>query len=561
MHKYLLLTRKLFKSGLGGFATSNKKKKRFQAGQAFLWVFLCICLLPVMGMVYVFGRESYNVMSVIGQEGIALSMAFFASSVLSLVLGFPMLITVFYMTGDIERLMYLPVRPWQIVGAKFTISLIFTYLTSFYFLLPFMAGYGMAAGAGIGFWLLMVVALFLLPVMPLVYCGIISVILMRVFKRAKNKDFLTIISVILSLCLAFGISSVTNLDLEGGALQELLLKGGNSLMGLMNGIFPALRFLEEAVAEGSILSLLIFLAITAASVVVFFLIAERLYFAGAMGMRETKAGRKQISAEESRRLSRRKSAMSAYLRKEVRLLVRSPIYFMNCVMLIFIWPLLILIPVGIQAFQNQDFNLGDLFRLISMDGQRGASLVLFLVLCVSLASGLFNYIAGTAISREGRGIYMMKVIPVPIRVQLRAKLLSAICFGVAGTTLYCMVFLVVSVFAFGLPAWTLIPALTGSICANVIQCSIQFFVDLFHPKLTWESEQQAVKQNMTLILGMLLNMASGAGLGVLVFWLNGVLSLSLPVYAGIVCLGLLALAFVLYKLVMLYGVKRIAELE
>lgn len=560
MRKYFLLTRKLFKSGLGGFVGGGKKKK-FRAGNAILMLFLFICLLPLLGVLFHFGNEAYKVMAVIGQEGLVLSMAFFASSILSLMLGFPMLISVFYMTGDIERLMYLPVRPWQIVGAKFTISLIFTYLSSFYFLLPFLTGYGVAAGAGAGFWILAVLALFLLPVIPLVYSGIISMVIMRVFKRAKNKDFITVLSVILSLCLAFALSSLGNFNLEGAALQELLLEGGNSLMGLMNGIFPALRFLEEAVAEGDILSLFLFLAITAVSVVVFFLIADRLYFAGAMGMRETKAGRKTVSEGESRRLSRKKSAGVSYFRKEIRLLVRSPIYFMNCVMMVFLWPLFLIIPFSIQIFQNQDIPIGELLGMFSIEGTGGAAVTMFVVLCISLGVGLFNYAAGTAISREGKNLYFMKIIPVPLGVQLRAKLLTAVCFGMAGTTLYCMIFLVAAVFLFGLPVWTLPFALVGSICANVIQCTLQLFVDLFHPKLSWESEQQAVKQNFTVILGVLLNMAAGVALGILVFLFYDLLSLPLPVYAGAVCLVLAVVAFLLYKLVLAYGVKRIADYE
>ena len=119
----------------------------------------------------------------------------------------------------------------------------------------------------------------------------------------------------------------------------------------------------------------------------------------------------------------------------------------------------------------------------------------------------------------------------------------------------------IAVFLFGLPVWTLPFALVGSICANVIQCTLQLFVDLFHPKLSWESEQQAVKQNFTVILGVLLNMAAGVALGILVFLFYDLLSLPLPVYAGAVCLVLAAVAFLLYKLVLAYGVKRIADYE
>ena len=241
--------------------------------------------------------------------------------------------------------------------------------------------------------------------------------------------------------------------------------------------------------------------------------------------------------------------------------MRSPIYFMNCVMLVFLWPLFILIPVAIQIFQNRDVSIGELLKLVSMEGTGGTALTLFVVLCISLGAGMFNYVAGTAISREGKNLYFMKVIPVPMKVQLRAKLLTAVSFGVAGTTLYCMIFLVASVILFGLPVWTLPFALVGSVCANVIQCAIQLFVDLFHPKLSWESEQQAVKQNFTVILGMLLDLAVGAGLGILVFLLYDLLALPLPVYAGIVCLALAAAAFLLYKLALAYGAKRIADYE
>ena len=55
MRKYLLLTRKLFKSGLGGFGGGGKKKK-FRAGNTLLLLFLFICLLPLLGVLFRFGN-------------------------------------------------------------------------------------------------------------------------------------------------------------------------------------------------------------------------------------------------------------------------------------------------------------------------------------------------------------------------------------------------------------------------------------------------------------------------------------------------------------------------
>ncbi|MCD2492072.1 hypothetical protein LQE92_05460 [Lacrimispora sp. NSJ-141] len=564
MRKYLILTGKLLKSGLGGFAASGKnKKKKRNLSQGVMWLILLVCLIPMIGMLYKAGGGAYGLLAPIGQEGVALELAFFAGSIMNLMLGFPMIISVFYMTGDIEKLLYLPLHPWQIVGAKFTVSLLYTYLTSLYFLCPFLVGYGIASGAGAIFWIFIVIAVILLPVMPLVYSAILSMIIMRVFKKAKNKDFLSIISVILSLVLAFGISSFTSSmgNMGNQQLMDMLMKGRNSLMGLMNGIFPSLRFLEKGVAEGSILSMLIFLGITALALVVFFLIAERLYFAGAMGMRETTARRKAVSSRESHKLNRRRSPRQAYLLKELRLLIRTPIYFMNCVMLVFLWPLFFLIPLVIQFSKSGGIDIGGLLSALDLGSTGASAVVLFVVLCVSLGAGLFNYVAGTAISREGKNFQFMKAIPVSFRTQLQAKLLSGLYIGVGGTTLYCLIILLVLMGCFGLPVWILPFALIGSVLANLIQCLIQLFMDLFHPKLTWESEQQAVKQNMNVMVGMLLNLIAGVGIGMLIFWLYKILSLPLTAYAAVVCVLLAAISFLLYKGVMAYGIRRIESLE
>lgn len=565
MRKYFILTGKLLKSGLGDMtASGNSKKKKRRLSGAAVWLILLVCLLPMIGLLYQAGAGAYGLLAPMGQEGVALDFAFFAGSIMSFVLGFPMIISVFYMTGDVEKLLYMPLYPWQIVGAKFTISLLYTYLTSLYFLCPFLVGYGAASGAGAIYWIFMVIAVLTVPVMPLVYSAIISMIIMRVFKRVKNKDFLSIISVLISIVFAFGLSSVMSgmEEMEGEALAALLMQGRNSLMGIMNGIFPSLRFLGKSIMEGDVLSMLIFLVITAAAVVVFFLIAQRLYFAGAMGMRETTARRKRISDKESRKISRRKSARRAYVQKELRLLVRTPIYFMNCAMLVFLWPLFVIIPVGIQLAREGGLgDLGMIFGLIDFRSGTACALVLFVGLCVSLISGVFNYVAGTSISREGKNFAFMKAIPVPYRTQLLAKLLSGVYIGVAGTTLYCVILQLILIIGFGLPAWTLIPTVIGGVAANMIQSLLQFFMDLFHPKLSWESEQQAVKQNMNVVVAMFLSMAAGFGLAFLIFWLYGTVRMPVAAFSALVCAGLVLIAAVLYAGVMAYGVRRISTME
>ena len=570
MRKYLILTGKLLKTGLDGAEASGKKKKRKNGkvrsgklGQSAVWLILLICLLPLMVMIFRLGGSAYNLLAPLGQGGAAIEMIFFASAFLDLMLAFPMVLSVFYMSNDIEQLLYLPLRPWQIVGAKFTVSLLYTCVSSLYLLAPFLLGYGIRAGAGILFWIFAVLSMFLVPVLPLVYSSIISLVLMRVFKKAKNKDFLSILSVAVTIILAVGISMMTSGmgDLEGEALVSFLLKGHDSLVGMMSGIFPQLTFLTKAMTGPSILPFLIFLLITAAGVVVFALIAGKLYFAGAMGMQETGARRKKVTAAKAASLSRKRSVLSACTRQEIRELVRTPSYFMNCVLMAFLWPVIFIVAFGFQMVRNGD-SFGELLSaLLDFHNERAAAIAFFVLFCLSLVSGMFCYVAGTAISREGKNFYFMKVIPVPVRTQLKAKLLSALVFSTAGSTGFSLILGIICAAAFGLPVWMLPVLLAAGIAVNVIENCLQLFIDLLRPKLSWENEQQAVKQNMTLMLGMFLCMAVGVGLGFLVFKLYGAFSLSLPVYSIIVTAVLAVLAVLIYFGVMAYGVRRIEQME
>ena len=553
MRKYLILTGKLLKTGLDGMEASGKRKKQKNGkirtgklGQSAVWLILLVCLLPLMGMIFRLGGSAYRMLEPLGQTGAAIEMIFFASAILDLVLAFPMVLSVFYMSNDLEQLLYLPLRPWQIVGAKFTVSLLYTCVSSLYLLAPFLLGYGIRAGAGILFWIFAVLSIFLVPVLSLVYSSIISLVLMRVFKKAKNKDFLSVLSVAVTLILAGGISMMSSSmgDLEGEAVIPLLMKGHDSLVGMMSGIFPQLTFLTKAMTGPSVLSFLIFLLITAAGVAVFGLIAGKLYFAGAMGMQETSA----------------RSVLSACTRQEVRELVRTPSYFMNCVLMAFLWPVIFIVVFAFQMVRNGE-SFGELLSMLDL-GRGGASAIaLFVLFCLSLMSGMFCYVAGTAISREGKNFYFMKVIPVPVRTQLKAKLLSAMIFSTAGSTGFSLILGIIFAAVFGLPVWMLPVLLAAGLAVNVIENCLQLFIDLLRPKLSWENEQQAVKQNMTLMLGMFLCMAVGVGLGFLIFKLYGACKLSLPVYSLIVTAVLAALAALIYRGVMAYGVRRVGQIE
>ena len=81
------------------------------------------------------------------------------------------------------------------------------------------------------------------------------------------------------------------------------------------------------------------------------------------------------------------------------------------------------------------------------------------------------------------------------------------------------------------------------------------------PKLNWENEQQAVKQNYMVVVDMFLGAGLTAGIGFLVFKAYGWLSLPLIAYAALVCVLLAVLSVAVYLFVMACGVRRMNGLE
>ena len=135
-----------------------------------------------------------------------------------------------------------------------------------------------------------------------------------------------------------------------------------------------------------------------------------------------------------------------------------------------------------------------------------------------MASGFLfsnlNMISSTAISREGTNISFMKYIPMSLKQQLQAKVLSGILMSVISMllTMVCVYFL--------LPIFPLtwyFAAAAASLITIVLGNYASLALDILHPKLVWKQEAAAVKQNMSGIVSMLAGMAMTVVTCVLLF--------------------------------------------
>ena len=508
MRKYLSLTRVLLKNSMGMMSDGKSKK----ALNVFIYGVLAVCMIPLGFTLYMMFNTAMAQLQPLQQEGAVLALGFHISSLVTFLFSIFLIPSIFYFSKDTETLLALPLPPQTILSAKFSVCLVYEYAFTLIVCVPLYIAYANNAAIGIPYILLALVIFITLPIYPLVLSSIITMLLMRFVPFFKNRDRFNMIAGILSIILAFGFSFAMNsgtIAEDPNALISMLTQGNNSMISLFSKIFPAIPFAAEALISSDALQLVYYILITCAALAVLVILGKWLYFKGAIGFSETKSSRKELSAKDFARVSRH-SKVRTYLIKELRLLIRTPVYAINCIGMCVLMPIMLLV-IFITA--DADVLLQQLPDITPyLDG------MLPYAVLAGMASGFLfsnlNMISSTAISREGTNISFMKYIPMSLKQQLQAKVLSGILMSVISMllTMVCVYFL--------LPIFPLtwyFAAAAASLITIVLGNYASLALDILHPKLVWEQEAAAVKQNMSGIVSMLAGMAMTVVTCVLLF--------------------------------------------
>ncbi len=539
MRNTLILTRTLLKSG-GLFNGGNMGKR----GRFLVPVLLGFAFLSFAFTIGMMTYGLYQALATVGLQTVLLPLAFGATSAVIFFFGIFYTISVMYHATDISLLLYMPLRSWQILAAKFITLVIYEYIFEAFILLPILVVYSVLAAVGPLFIIYAVLLALVTPVIALCIASVIIMVVMRFTRFAKNKQLFSYISGILALVIAVGFNilmqmGVRNMNVDPSALA--------SLVPLFSRIFPGTGFAANALIESTsvmgFLNLLIYLVCCAAAVAVFLLLGQLLYYKGVAGVTESSAKRRAISSEELLKETEGAPVLLSYIKKEIRLLFRSPVAFLQCVLINLIWPF-----VMVVMLYSSNGSLDAVRQMVN-----SASPVT--VLTILAGAGAFlscaNAVTSSAFSREGKGIYFMKYIPVPYKRQLMAKGLTGIILSAIGIVLLCAVALV-----FGADVLPVLGGLILGIALSVAGSVSGLLIDASRPKLEWSNEQQAIKQNVNVLLHMLV------GLVIALAAILPVLLLHLPDVWAVLYIAVLAV--VLGALLISGGkgaARRLAEMD
>ncbi len=482
----------------------RKRDRRFWGGLGIFAIIL-ISIAPLFYLYLRLVQETTRGLAGTGLESVIITSGAIIASILVLVLGIAYVISAFYFANDLDFLVSLPFKPAEILGGKYVGVLISEYLTIAPFFIPPVVVYGLNIDGGLFYWLFFALIFLFLPVIPLVFASLGVMVLMSLTNLGRKKDLLRLLGMILILVIVMVANFYLTRLPEGEEMEFIMgiMEDPEGLIAFTGRTYPPSIWITRALtAEGwgsRLINLLLFSGVSFLGFGVLMVGADRLFFQGLIGGQEISAGKKITPGLLEKKVRARNPIVSIAF-KEIKILIRVPIYLFNSIFILIIAPIALFFPLIIGA---GGVSIDEYIKLVDPE-------LLFLggVGFFGLMT-LFGPALSSSISREGKLFRISQLIPIPPNQQLLGKILSG----------YLVSFLVIPIVflaAILYIPWTLGEIILISLLGLLLSLPLMSFsllLDLLRPYFTWQNPQQAIKQNMNVLFAMIGGFLFLAGLG------------------------------------------------
>ena len=492
MTRYLSLT-KIFLKNLR--VTSSKSKRQKVIMTLLILFVLLFILIPFLISCQAGVYSITTKLMEYDYQNIGLEMMCMLVMIFAFIFGFNVILNEFYFSEDIGELLPLPLKPFQIIAAKFTATFITESILLLAVILFSVFGYFMALEIPIGNIFVGLFGIITLPVIPLVYCGIISIVLMSLTKFIKNKEqvrnmggFFIFLILVVTI---FLISKLHNFDLD--KYIENFVNGDQGFLVVMRNIFPHISLFIDTLTNASILALFKYIIINVIYVCVFLVVAELLYFRGVLDLntQSTKSLKKEHDKLNKIKV---KSVKKSYFLKEVYTLFRTPTYLLNCIAINFIWPLFVYL---IYVFTS-NMTIYEIRSLVEQGDKGIIIFILFYLIIVSILVPSISSISSSSFSREGKHFGFIKFIPVRYHDQIMIKTSVGALLSFLGVNILTTIFYIIV----KVPFYMIIVYHLISLFLICSICLLGVLIDSVYPKLSWDDELDSLRENTNSFVAM-----------------------------------------------------------
>lgn len=492
MKKIVSLTKVFIKEFYQNLAIFDKKKQKFNKKSIFFW----LIAIAFFGSTYV-SYEIITFLSDLGQEELFLNFYFLILAVLLLFQIILVCTNIFFFSKDIEAVLPMPIKPVELLLAKLNTLLCILYISEGIFALVPLTLYGLLNHVHLLFYFWEILILMVFPILLATVTSTLMLIIMRFAKFIKNKDifqFVVTVILIMILCVfeAKICTELFSINTDEQALEQVTSFSQKSEQ--VNQYFliinPSINILKDPSSITTLLFAIQLIFYNIVGILIFILLGKLTYLKDILKNRVsyTNKRKKKINIEKNTKFHNKGRS---YIIKELKMLIREPVFFMQCVfpvMIILITVIMLifsLVPIIEQAMQYEEIR--NALSKLSFNSEAVCDILIILQVLFSLSS-----ISLTGVSREGKNAIFIKYIPMPLYKQFLYKIIPQVALN-----------LIVSIVVLSI-IWYFIPAigflhlfllLIISIFINLINSYLMLIVDLRRPNLNWDTEYSVVKKS------------------------------------------------------------------
>ena len=491
MKNIVNLTKMLSKEHFSKLKLFEKTEKKTKKTVTF-WLLIMVILT--------FTFISYKIIDAlikINQPYIFLNIYWFIASIIILFEVALLSGDIYYFSKDINLIMPLPVKPYELLISKFLTLILNMYLTEAAFLLFPMIIYGIMTYMNILSFLYLFVILLIFPIMPTLIISILTSLVIKLTKTIKNKNIFQIMIVIvfIGLILIFEITTskyiINSEDTSIEGMTNYIVTFNDKIRGISK-YFIQVNDIVDLIKTGklsSILKLLKIIIIDCILMSIFVLLGEKFYFKDILknnNFNKIKNRNTQIHFKKIKKHSK----TYAYIKKEIKTLIKNPIFFMQGVFPIVILIINLAVIIARAAPPIREFMNLEVFegRLKIEFGIKEISLILSVIQMIYTMSN----ISITSISREGKDAVLMKSYPISLYKQYTIKTYIEIIIN-SVLIVFISIF-IKSIFSM-ITIIQILIIIIISILLNVLNSKMMVLFDMMNPNLNWNSENEVTKNN------------------------------------------------------------------
>ncbi len=492
------LTKIFLKSAYQDVNIINKETKKINKRSVFVWLILIVSLA-----LFYISNEIIKALVSSGYPEVFLSIYFLVLAIFIMFQTILVCTNIFYFSKDIELILPFPIKPVNLLIAKFNTLICTLYVSEAIFGIIPICIYGILTHSTLLFYIYAVLIFIFFPVFLALVLSIIMMFVMKISKFIKNKEiFQTIITLLLVTSIFIvEYNVINNIFIQNKEIEivennfqiaDKLIEFNNKIE-TSNKLFlvinPAVKVLKNSNLQ-NIFEIIKIILIDFITFIIFIFIGKKTYLKDILKNTSylIKTSNKRINLYKK---CKKNIIFKAYIKKEIKNLFRNSMVFMQCVYPMIISLItVIIISIILLPKLNEVLNNPDIKQLI---GNLEFDLsIVYIILSGIQVLFMISPASLTSISRDGKNASFMKYIPISYFRQILYKGLPQIFINSIS------VIIIVGILYYAFHSIGIVNVLLvfiSSMILNALNSYSMIIVDLLNPKLEWDSEYEILKQN------------------------------------------------------------------